>query len=70
MRDEWEHAHTDYTVPAQRRMPASLADSEGHWRNHLEGATPNGWLLRNSAMAEALASGRPLHLHTGAPAAG
>ncbi|MFJ6781213.1 hypothetical protein [Streptomyces yangpuensis] len=65
MRDEWEHAHTDYTVPVQRRSPASLADSEGDWRDHLEHSTPNGWLIRNNAMTEALVSGRPLYLlHT------
>ncbi|MFF4498699.1 hypothetical protein [Streptomyces sp. NPDC001546] len=65
MRDEWEHAHTDYTVPAQRRMPASLAESETDWRHHLETSTPNGWLIRHSAMTEALASGKPLYLlHT------
>ncbi|MFJ3176440.1 hypothetical protein ACIPJK_37555 [Streptomyces roseus] len=62
MRDEWEHAHTDYTVPAQRRMPASLAESESDWRHHLEHSTPNGWLIRHSAMTEALLSGKPLHL--------
>lgn len=65
MRDEWEHAHTDYTVPAQRQMPASLAESETDWRHHLEHSTPNGWLIRHSAMTEALASGKPLYLlHT------
>lgn len=62
MRDEWEHAHTDYTVPAQRRSPASLADSEGDWRDYLEHSTPNGWLIRNGAMTEALVSGKPLYL--------
>ncbi|MEU2834841.1 hypothetical protein ABZ667_40460 [Streptomyces lavendulae] len=65
MRDEWEHAHTDYTVPAQRQMPASLAESETDWRHHLEHSTPNGWLIRHSAMTEALVSGKPLYLlHT------
>ncbi|WP_331745708.1 hypothetical protein [Streptomyces virginiae] len=65
MRDEWEQAHTDYTVPAQRRSPASLADSEGDWRDHLEHSAPNGWLIRNSAMTEALVSGKPMYLlHT------
>lgn len=53
---EWEHAHTDYTVPAQRRIPASLADSEGDWRHYLERSTPNGWLIRHNAMTEALVS--------------
>ncbi|MEU7506462.1 hypothetical protein [Streptomyces lavendulae] len=62
MRDEWEHAHTDYTLPAQRRSPASLTDSEADWRDYLEHSTPNGWLIRNSAMTEALISGQPLHL--------
>ncbi|MFE9933571.1 hypothetical protein [Streptomyces sp. NPDC005533] len=62
MRDEWEHAHTDYTLPAQRRSPASLADSEADWRDYLEHSTPNGWLIRNSAMTEALVGGKPLHL--------
>ncbi|MET8298602.1 MULTISPECIES: hypothetical protein [unclassified Streptomyces] len=65
MRDEWEHVHTDYTVPAQRQMPASLAESETDWRHHLETSTPNGWLIRHSAMTEALLSGKPLYLlHT------
>ncbi|MFE2326878.1 hypothetical protein ACFXD5_23640 [Streptomyces sp. NPDC059385] len=65
MRDEWEHAHTDYTVPAQRQTPASLAESEGDWRHHLEHSTPNGWLIRHSAMTEALLSGKRLYLlHT------
>ncbi|MFF0216090.1 hypothetical protein [Streptomyces vinaceus] len=62
MRDEWEHAHTDCTVPAQRHMPASLAESESDWRHHLEHSTPNGWLIRHCAMTEALLSGKPLHL--------
>ncbi|MEU2900100.1 hypothetical protein ABZ690_01730 [Streptomyces sp. NPDC006967] len=65
MHDEWEHAHTDYTVPAQRRIPASLADSESDWRHYLECSTPNGWLIRNNAMTEALVSGKPMYLlHT------
>lgn len=65
MRDEWEHAHTDYTTPAQRRVPASLAESEGDWRHHLECSTPNGWLIRHNAMTEALVGGQPMYLlHT------
>lgn len=65
MRDEWEHAHTDYTMPAQRRIPASLADSESDWRHYLEHSTPNGWLIRHNAMTEALISGKPMYLlHT------
>ncbi|MCX4722022.1 hypothetical protein OG818_40740 [Streptomyces virginiae] len=65
MRDEWEHAHTDYTRPARRRTPASLAESEVDWRHHLERSTPNGWLIRHNAMTEALVSGKPMHLlHT------
>ncbi|GHF33360.1 hypothetical protein GCM10010218_13070 [Streptomyces mashuensis] len=65
MHDEWEHAHTDYTVPARRRIPASLADSEGDWRHYLEHSTPNGWLMQHSAMTEALVSGKPMYLlHT------
>ncbi|MDH6612883.1 hypothetical protein M2164_008518 [Streptomyces sp. SAI-208] len=65
MRDEWEHVHTDYARPAQRPAPASLAESEGDWRRYLEDDTPNGWLIQHSAMAEELASGRPLYLlHT------
>lgn len=40
LRDEWEHAHTDYTVPAQRHIPASLAESESDWRHYLERSTP------------------------------
>ncbi|MEU8892896.1 hypothetical protein [Streptomyces sp. NPDC048442] len=65
MHDEWEHTHTDYTRPAQRPTPASLADSETDWRHYLEHSTPNGWLIRNNAMTEALASGKPMYLlHT------
>lgn len=65
MRAEWEHAHTDYTKPAQRRIPASLADSESDWRHYLESSTPNGWLIRHNAMTEALISGKPMYLlHT------
>ncbi|TVZ84797.1 hypothetical protein [Streptomyces sp. BK340] len=65
MRDEWENAHTDYTRPAQRPAPASLAESEGEWRRYLEGDTPNGWLIQHSAMTDALVSGRPMYLlHT------
>ncbi|KUO00033.1 hypothetical protein [Streptomyces caeruleatus] len=65
MRNEWEHAHTDYTRPARRPAPASLAESEGDWRRYLEGDTPNGWLIQHSAMTEALVSGRPMYLlHT------
>ncbi|UWE12848.1 hypothetical protein [Actinacidiphila bryophytorum] len=65
MRDEWEHAHTDFTQPARRRLPASLTESESDWRHHLERSTPNGWLLRANAMTEALVSGKPIHLlHT------
>lgn len=65
MRDEWEHAHTDYTMPAQRRIPSSLAESESDWRHYLEHSTPNGWLIRHNAMTEALVSGKPMYLlHT------
>lgn len=65
MRDEWEHAHTDYTVPVQRRIPTSLAESESDWRHYLECSTPNGWLIQNNAMTEALVSGKPMYLlHT------
>ncbi|MEV6804625.1 hypothetical protein [Streptomyces sp. NPDC051132] len=62
MRDEWDRAHTDYTLPAQRRLPASLADSESDWRHYLEHSTPHGWLIRHNAMTEALLSGQPVHL--------
>ncbi|MFE4048960.1 hypothetical protein [Streptomyces sp. YIM B13518] len=62
MRDEWEHAHTDYTIPVQRRIPASLAESESDWREYLERSTPNGWLIQNNAMTEALVSGQPMYL--------
>ncbi|MEJ8654683.1 hypothetical protein WKI65_43295 [Streptomyces sp. MS1.AVA.3] len=62
MRDEWEHAHTDYTMPVQRRIPASLAESESDWRHYLERSTPNGWLIQNNAMTEALVSGKPMYL--------
>ncbi|WP_128435050.1 hypothetical protein [Streptomyces cyaneus] len=65
MRDEWEHAHTDYTVPAQRHVPASLAESESDWRHYLERSAPNGWLIQHNAMTEALVSGQPMYLlHT------
>ncbi|MBU6534644.1 hypothetical protein [Streptomyces mayonensis] len=62
MRDEWEHAHTDYTMPVQRRNPASLTESESDWREYLERSTPNGWLIQNNAMTEALVSGQPMYL--------
>ncbi|MFF7098504.1 hypothetical protein ACFY9A_40015 [Streptomyces rubradiris] len=62
MRDEWDHTHTDYTVPAQRRSPASLAESESDWRRYLECSAPNGWLIRENAMIDALASGQPMYL--------
>ncbi|WP_240137772.1 hypothetical protein [Streptomyces sp. MUM 178J] len=62
MRDEWDHAHTDYTMPVQRRSPASLAESESDWRHYLERSAPNGWLIRENAMAGALASGQPMYL--------
>ncbi|MFF9310888.1 hypothetical protein ACF1BS_08250 [Streptomyces sp. NPDC014748] len=62
MRDEWEHAHTDYTVPARRRIPSSLAESESDWRHYLECSTPNGWLLQRNAMTEALVGGMPMYL--------
>ncbi|MET8983435.1 hypothetical protein ABZX85_48545 [Streptomyces sp. NPDC004539] len=65
MRDEWEHAHTDYTRPVRRRIPASLAESEADWRHYLEHSTPNGWLIQHNAMTEALVSGKPIYLlHT------
>ncbi|MGI5484958.1 hypothetical protein [Streptomyces lavendofoliae] len=62
MHKEWDHAHTDYTTPVQRRSPASLAESESDWRRYMERSTPNGWLLRNNAMTEALSSGQPMYL--------
>lgn len=62
MRTDWEHAHTDYTVPVHRRSPASLAESESDWRRYLEFSTPNGWLLRDNAMTAALVSGQPMYL--------
>jgi hypothetical protein len=65
LRDEWEHAHTDYTVSVQRHIPASLAESESDWRHHLEHSAPNGWLIRHNAMTEALVGGQPMYLlHT------
>ncbi|MEV6326149.1 hypothetical protein [Streptomyces sp. NPDC051909] len=62
MRADWEHAHTDHTMPAHRRSPASLAESESDWRRHLECSTPNGWLIRDNAMTAALVSGQPMYL--------
>ncbi|MGW5002495.1 hypothetical protein ACWEP8_33100 [Streptomyces hydrogenans] len=62
MRAEWDHAHTDYTTPAQRRSPVSLAESESDWRRYLEHSTPNGWLIRDNAMTTALTTGRPMYL--------
>ncbi|MYX15532.1 hypothetical protein GTY67_19420 [Streptomyces sp. SID8374] len=65
MRNEWEHAHTDYTTPARRQIPASLVDSENDWRHYLECSTANGWLIRHNAMTEALVSGKSMYLlHT------
>ncbi|MFD4994710.1 hypothetical protein [Streptomyces buecherae] len=65
MRNEWESAHTDYTMPARRQIPASLAESESDWRHYLEHSTPNGWLIQHNAMIDALVSGKPMYLlHT------
>lgn len=65
---EWDYAHTDFAAPADRPAPAGLADSESDWRRHLEGRTPNGWLLRDNAMLEALTGGRPIYLMHTTPA--
>ncbi len=62
MRDEWDHAHTDYTMPVQRHSPASLAESESDWRHYLERSTPNGWLIQGNAMTDALVSGQRMYL--------
>ncbi|MFE5296981.1 hypothetical protein [Streptomyces sp. NPDC056632] len=62
MRNEWDDAHTDYTMPVRRRSPASLAESESDWRRYLEQSTPNGWLLRDNAMTDVLAGGQPMYL--------
>jgi len=65
MRSEWADAHTDHTNDAVRPGPAGLAQSVADWRTRLERDTPNGWLLRDNAMARSLISGRRIHLmHT------
>ncbi|WP_433426396.1 hypothetical protein ACQP1V_42820 (plasmid) [Microtetraspora malaysiensis] len=62
---EWDYAHTDFAAPTDRPAPAGLAASESDWRSYLETQTPNGWLLRDNAMLQALTSGRPIYLmHT------
>ncbi|WP_327591371.1 hypothetical protein OHA25_60580 (plasmid) [Nonomuraea sp. NBC_00507] len=61
----WENVHTDYTTTVKRPAPRGLTESEADWRAHLEHETPNGGLLRNNSITQALTSGRPIHLmHT------
>lgn len=65
MDTDFDDAHTDYTSPHTRPVPAGLAESEADWRRRLEDDTPGGWLLAGNAMTQTLASGRPIHLmHT------
>ena len=65
MYDEWADAHTDYTRSPVRPGPTGLARTEAEWRDYLAAATPNGWLLAENSMTQALASGRRMHLmHT------
>ncbi|MFI9325060.1 hypothetical protein ACIGXI_35510 [Kitasatospora aureofaciens] len=63
MPSDWDLAHTDLDSPTGTHLPAGLAASPNHWRQHLQ-HTPNGHLLRpdGNAMLTALASSRPLHL--------
>ncbi|MEU2600920.1 hypothetical protein ABZ669_27895 [Streptomyces hirsutus] len=60
-----DDAHTDYTHPRIRPVPAGCAESEDDWRRRLQHDTPGGHLLAHNAMTQALTSGRPIHLmHT------
>ncbi|MFD3485780.1 hypothetical protein [Streptomyces sp. NPDC058665] len=65
MDTDWDDAHTDYTSPSTRPVPAGLAESEADWRRRLRQETPRGWLLTGNAMIQNLTSGRPIQLmHT------
>ncbi|SEM67844.1 hypothetical protein [Streptacidiphilus jiangxiensis] len=62
MHADWDHAHTDFgAAPPRRAEPAGLAATEADWRQLLE-QTPNGHLLRENALLDALAAGAPVRL--------
>ncbi|MGW2377416.1 hypothetical protein [Kitasatospora sp. NPDC001683] len=63
MHTEWDRAHTDYSAPPDRPLPAGLTDSEADWHQRLAQA-PNGHLLREdaNAMLASLAAGGPVYL--------
>ncbi|GHF50902.1 hypothetical protein GCM10018790_30880 [Kitasatospora xanthocidica] len=63
MHTEWDLAHTDYSAPPDRPLPAGLTDSEADWHQRLEQA-PNGHLLREdaNAMLASLTAGGPVYL--------
>lgn len=65
MDTDLDDAHTDYTHPRTRPVPAGCAESEDDWRRGLQHDTPCGHLLAHNAMTQALTSGRPIQLmHT------
>lgn len=65
MHADWDDAHTDFTSPVTRSVPAGLTEGEADWRRRLQQETPGGWLLAGNAMTQTLTSGRPIHLmHT------
>ncbi|MEU5700851.1 hypothetical protein [Streptomyces aurantiacus] len=65
MDTDLDDAHTDYTHPRIRPVPAGCAESEDDWRRRLQHGSPGGHLLAHNAMTQALTSGRPIHLmHT------
>ncbi|MFF7637227.1 hypothetical protein ACFZB9_29370 [Kitasatospora sp. NPDC008050] len=63
MHNEWDLAHTDYSAPPDRPVPAGLTDTEADWRQRLA-QTPNGHLLHEgaNAMLGSLAAGGPVYL--------
>ncbi|MFD7908622.1 hypothetical protein ACFV4G_41070 [Kitasatospora sp. NPDC059747] len=63
MHTEWDLAHTDYSAPPNRPLPAGLTDTESDWHQRLEQA-PNGHLLREdaNAMLASLTADGPVHL--------
>ncbi|MER7728572.1 hypothetical protein [Streptomyces sp. NPDC096323] len=65
MDTDLDDAHTDYTNPRPRPVPAGCTENEEDWLRHLLHDTPNGHLLARNAMTQTLTSGRPIHLmHT------
>ncbi|WP_052397704.1 hypothetical protein [Streptomyces sp. NRRL F-5123] len=65
MDTDLDDAHTDYTAPRPRPVPAGCAQSDADWLRYLQTDTPGGPLLAGNAMTRQLASGHPIHLmHT------